>query len=155
VKVVIDSSVVVAALATPDPESASRVVLAAVAAGVLELVISDELESEYRRSVEYPQVKRYAAKVGRQAFVEAIVGAAERVEADLAAGAVPADPGDDKVVAAALAGRANFLVKLDRHLLDLAGLPGVLVVRPSDFLQEMRAQTGFFSLAAGTCEPKK
>ncbi len=40
VRVVIDSSVVVAALATPNPESASRVVLAAVAAGLVELVIS-------------------------------------------------------------------------------------------------------------------
>jgi hypothetical protein len=31
-------------------------------------------------------------------------------------------------------------VTLDRHLLDLAGLPGVLVVRPGDFLRELRAQ---------------
>jgi putative PIN family toxin of toxin-antitoxin system len=132
--------VVVAALATPNPESASRVVLAAVAAGVVELVITDELEAEYRRAVEYPQVRRYAAKVDRRAFLDAIVAAAERVEPGAAAGAVPADPGDDKVVAAAVAGRANFLVTLDRHLLDLDGLPGILVVRPGDFLRELRAQ---------------
>ncbi len=139
-RVVIDSSVVVAALATPNPESASRVVLAAVAAGAVELVITDELEAEYRRAVEYPQVRRCAAKVKRQAFVDAVVAIAERVGAGAAAGAVPADPGDDKVVAAALAGRADFLVTLDRHLLGLAGLPGVLVVRPGDFLRELRAQ---------------
>jgi putative PIN family toxin of toxin-antitoxin system len=139
VRVVIDSSVVVAALATPNPESASRVVLAAVAAGVVALVITDELEAEYRRAVEYPQVKRYAAKVDRQAFIDAIVAAAERVEAASAAGAVPADPGDDKVVAAAQAGRAGFVVTLDRHLLELGRLAGVLVLRPGDFLQELRA----------------
>jgi putative PIN family toxin of toxin-antitoxin system len=140
VRVVIDSSVVVAALATPNPESASRVVLAAVAAGLVDLVITDELEAEYRRAVEYPQVRRYAAKVDRQGFVDAIVATADRVEVDSAVGAVPADQGDDKVVGAALAGRAVFLVTLDRHLLDLAGLPGVLVVRPGDFLRELRAQ---------------
>lgn len=139
-RVVIDSSVVVAALATPNPESASRVVLAAVAAGLVDLVITDELEAEYRRAVEYQQVRRYAAKVDRQGFVDAIVATAERVEAGSAAGAVPADPGDDKVVAAALAGRADFLVSLDRHLLDLAGPPGILVVRPGDFLSELRAK---------------
>lgn len=138
-RVVIDSSVVVAALATPNPESASRVVLAAVAAGVLELVITNELEAEYRRAVEYPKVRRYAAKVDRQAFVDAIVGAAERVEASSAAGAVPADPGDDKVVAAALAGRAAFVITLDRHLLEVGGLTGVSVLRPGDFLRELRA----------------
>jgi putative PIN family toxin of toxin-antitoxin system len=140
VRVVIDSSVIVAALATPNPESASRVVLAAVAAGVVELVITDELEAEYRRAVEYPKVKRYAAKVDRQAFVDAIVGAAERVEASSAAGAVPADPGDDKVVAAVLAGRAAFVVTLDRHLLGLDGLPGLRILRPGDFLRELRTQ---------------
>lgn len=139
-RVVLDSSVVVAALATPNLESASRVVLAAVAAGVVELVITDELEAEYRRAVEYPQVTRYAAKVDRQGFIDAIAGAAERVEAGSAAGAVPADPGDDMVVAAAFAGRAGFVVTLDRHLLGLGGLPGLQVLRPGDFLRVLRTQ---------------
>lgn len=138
-RVVIDASVVVAALATPNPESASRVVLAAIAAGAAELVITDDLEAEYRRAVEYPQVRRYAAKVDRQRFVDAIVATAERVEAGSSGGAVPADPGDDKVVAAALAGRAAYVVSLDRHLLELGGLAGVVVLRPGDFLRELRA----------------
>lgn len=139
-RVVIDSSVVVAALATPNPESASRLVLAAVAAGLVDLVVTDELEAEYRRAVEYPQVRRYAAKVNRQGFVDAIVATARRVEPESAEGAVPDDPGDDEVVAAALAGRADFLVTLDRHLLDLAGLQGVFVLRPGDFLRKLQAQ---------------
>jgi len=140
VRVVIDSVVVVAALATPNPESASRVVLAAVAAGLVELVITDELEAEYRRAVEYPQVRRQAARVNRQGFIDALVATADRVEAGSAVGAVPADPGDDMVAAAALAGRADFLVTLDRHLLDLTGPLGVVILRPGDFLRELRAQ---------------
>ena len=139
-RVVIDSSVVVAALTTPNPESASRVVLTAVAAGVVELVVTDELEAEYRRAVEYPQVRRYAARMDRRRFVDAIVAAAERVEAGSAAGAVPADPGDDMVVAAAVAGRAAFVVTLDRHLLALDGPPGIQIERPGDFLRELRMQ---------------
>ena len=139
-RVVIDSSVVVAALATPDRPSGSRTILAAVAAGVVELVATDELEAEYRRAVEYPQVRRQAAEVDRQGFVDATVATAERVEAGSAAGAVRADAGDDKVGAAALAGRVAFLVTLDRHLLEVAGLPGVLIVRPGDFLWELRGR---------------
>jgi predicted nucleic acid-binding protein/predicted nucleotidyltransferase len=107
---------------------------------VVELVITDEFEAEYRRAVEDPQVRRYAAKVDRQKFVDAIVGAAERVEASSAAGAVPADPGDDKVVAAALAGSAAFIVTLDHHLLELGWPTGVLFLRPGDFLRELRRQ---------------
>jgi predicted nucleic acid-binding protein len=68
------------------------------------------------------------------------VGAAERVEASSAAGAVPADPGDDKVVAAVLAGRAAFVVTLDRHLLGLDRRPGLRILRPGDFLRELRTQ---------------
>ena len=139
-RVVIDSSVVVAALVTPNPESASRVVLAAVAAGAVEMVITDELEAEYRRAVEYSHVKRYSAKVDRQGFVDAIVAAAERLDAGSAAGAVSADPDDDKVVAAAVAGRAAVVVTLDRHLLGLAGLAGLRVLRPGDFLRELRTK---------------
>jgi uncharacterized protein len=138
VRVVIDSSVIVAALATPNPESASRVVLAAVAAGAVQLVITDELEAEYRRAVEYPQVRRQAARVDGQGFIDAIVATADRVEAGSAAGAVPADPGDDMVVAAALAGRAAFLVTLDRHLLERVGFPGLEILRPGDFLRGLR-----------------
>ncbi len=139
-RVVIDSSVVVAALTTPNPESASRVVLAAVAAGLVDLLITDELEAEYRRAVEYPKVKRYAAKVDRQGFVDAIVATAERVDAAPTPGAVPKDPGDDLVVAAALAGEATYIVTLDRHLLSLDGPPGIRMLRPGDFLGELRSR---------------
>ena len=139
-RIVVDSSVIVAALTTPNPESASRVVLGAVAAGAVQLVITDEVEAEYRRAVEYAKVVRYAAKVDRQGFVDAVVATADRVVAGTAAGAVPADPGDEKIVAAAVAGRAGFIVSLDRHLLGLSGLAGILVLRPGDFLQELRTR---------------
>ena len=139
-RIVVDSSVVVAALTTPNLESASRVVLAAVAAGAAQLVITDEVEAEYRRAVEYPKVARYAATVDRPGFVTAIVATADRVVAGSAAGAVIADPGDDLIVAAAVAGRAAFLVSLGRHLLAISSLSGVLVLRPGDFLRELRTQ---------------
>jgi putative PIN family toxin of toxin-antitoxin system len=135
---VLDTSVVVAALTTPNPRSASRVVLAAVAAGAVELVITDELEAEYLRAVDYPSVVRYAAKVDRQAFVRAIVAVAERVAGEEAPGAVPSDPGDEKVLAAAFAGRADSVVSLDRDLLRVGKVRGVSLVTPGDFLRELR-----------------
>ena len=137
-RALLDTSVVVAALTTPNPRSASRVVLAAAAAGAVDLVITDELEAEYRRAVEYPSVVRYAAKVDRQAFVAAIVAVAERVAAEEAPGAVPSDPGDEKVLAAAFAGRADYVVSLDRDLLRLDKVRGVRLVTPGDFLRELR-----------------
>lgn len=72
---------------------------------LVDLAIADELETVYRRPVEYPQTRRYAAKVDRQGSVDAIV-------------------------AATPAGRADFLVTLDRHLLDLAAPPAVIALVP-------------------------
>jgi predicted nucleic acid-binding protein len=138
-RVVLDSSVVVAALATPNPESASRVVLAAAAAGLVQLFITDELEAEYRRAVEYPQVRKYATKVDRQAFVSGVVAIAVKVEAAEAAGAVPADPGDDLVVAAVIGAKAEYLASFDPHLTGLGRVGGARVVRPGALLAVIRA----------------
>jgi len=140
VRVVVDSSVLVAALATPNPESASRIVLRAVAAGAVQVVLTDELEAEYRRAVEYPQVRRYAPRMGRQAFIDAVVATAERVAGGSALGTVPADPDDEKVVAAAQAGNAEFIVTLDRDLLDLRSVGSVRVVRPGDLIEALRGR---------------
>jgi uncharacterized protein len=142
VRTVLDSSVLVAALVTPNPASASRIILAAAAAGAVRLVASDALEEEYRRAVEYPQVVRHSAKVNRQNFVSAVVAVADRVLAGEASGLVTRDPADDMVLAAAIGGRADWVVSLDRHLFDLAEVGGVRIVRPGDFLVELRGRTG-------------
>jgi len=68
------------------------------------------------------------------------VATAERVEAGSAAGAVPADPGDNMVVAAATAGGAGHIITLDRHLLEVGGLADTRALRPGDFLRELRTQ---------------
>ncbi len=141
-RAVLDSSILAAALAMPNPASASRIILAAAAAGAVRLVITDELETEYRRAVEYPRIVRYSAKVNRQAFVSAVVAVAVRVEGGEAANVVPGDPADDMVMAAAFGGRADIVVSLDRHLLDLGEVRGVRVLRPGDFLRELRAGRG-------------
>ena len=141
-RIVVDSSVVVAALVTPNPESASRILFRAVAAGTVDLVVTGELEAEYRRAVEYPQVRRYAPGGGRQAFVDAIVATAEHI-AGLPTSArvpVPADPDDEKIVAAALGGGAEPIVTLDRDLLDMRSVGSVRILRPGDFLQVLRSR---------------
>jgi len=142
VRTVLDSSVLVAALVTPNPASASRVILAAAAVGAVRLVVSVALEEEYRRAVEYRQVIRCSAKVNRKTFVSAVAAVADRVLAGEAKGLVARDPADDMVLAAAIGGRADWVVSLDRHLIDLAEVEGVRILRPGDFLVELRKRAG-------------
>jgi len=142
VRVILDASVIVAAVATKNPRSASRVVIEAAALGALDLVVTDEIEAEYRDAVEREKVKRAAPRLDRLAFVDAIVGTAERVEATDEVRVVAKDPKDDKYVAAALAARAEFVVSLDRrHLLALGTHEGVRFLSPGDFLGVLRSST--------------
>jgi predicted nucleic acid-binding protein len=55
---------------------------------------------------------------------------------------VTRDPADDLVLAAAIGGRADWIVSLDRHLVDLAKVEGVRILRPGDFLVQLRQRTG-------------
>jgi putative PIN family toxin of toxin-antitoxin system len=51
---------------------------------------------------------------------------------------VAQDPSDDVFLAAALEGRADYIVTLDRHLLDIKQYHGIQIVRPALFLHQLR-----------------
>jgi predicted nucleic acid-binding protein len=140
VKVILDASAVVAAVATKNPRSATRVLIEAATAGVFALVVTDEIEAEYRDAVDREKVKRAAPRVDRLAFVDAIVGMAERVDAGEDVRVVVKDPKDDKYVAAALAAQVEYVVSFDRrHLVALGEHRGVRFVTPGDFLAVLRS----------------
>jgi predicted nucleic acid-binding protein len=52
-------------------------------------------------------------------------------------GAVPADPKDDKIIAAALESKANYIVSEDNHLLDLKSYQGIAILNRNAFEQEL------------------
>lgn len=54
-----------------------------------------------------------------------------------AEGAVPADPKDDKVVAAALECGAGYIVSEDRHLLDMGEWKGIKIMNRKQFEAEL------------------
>src|SRR3954465_1770042 len=112
-RVVLDTNVLVAA--AYNPASASRRVVEACLNGALTPVLSPALRREYdlilaRAARGWPYLERI-----RRLLRSAAVG-----EPAQAPRVVPDDPDDDKLVAAARAGRA-VLVSSDAHLLALAG----------------------------------
>ena len=73
-----------------------------------------------------------------QADIKAIVHAAtEIVRLGPLPDAIPNDPDDNAILAAALAGRADLIVSGDRHLLSLKEYQGIPIVRPRDFLRTL------------------
>ena len=123
-RVVLDTNVLVAA--AYNPRSASRHLVEACLGGRLTAVLSSALRREYefilaRAARGRPYLER----------IHQLLDGAEVVEPAQTPRVVPDDPGDDKLVAAAL-GAGAVLVTNDAHLLALAGHEGLEVVRPAD-----------------------
>jgi len=68
---------------------------------------------------------------------EFVVVARERAEVVTPAHqieAIPDDPSDNRLLEAAIAGGADYVVSGDRHLLDLKTYEGVQIVTPARFV---------------------
>ncbi len=98
------------------------------------LLLSQEVEDEYREVLFRPKFDRYASVEHRQRFLDIIAVAAETL--------VPteivrecADPKDDKYLTLAAAGKADVIVSSDvRHLLSMHPWRGVSILSPVQFL---------------------
>ena len=142
-RAVLDASLIVAAVWTRNPQSASRIVLTAAAAGAFEPVITDEIETEYRDVLARDKLRRGPSEGARRVAVrimEALVAVADRVDPAPGVRVIESDPKDDKYVAAALGGAAEYVVTLDRrHMLALGVHRGIRFVTPGDFLSVLRS----------------
>lgn len=136
VRAVLDTSVLVSALLTP--QGAPGQLLDAAEAGAFTLCLSreilDELADVLLRDTKL-QTRYGFDRAAVEAFCDGLAATAELV-ADLPTlDAVPSDPKDNPVVATAVAARADYLVTGDRrHLLPLGSHEGVRIVTVRAFL---------------------
>ncbi len=103
---------------------------------VFELLVSEPILQEYRRALLYPRV---AARHGlSEPQIDGVIARirelATLVRAEEPPAAVTKDPADDKFLACAVAGAADFIVSGDRHLLDLREYRGIPIFPPAAFL---------------------
>jgi len=70
-----------------------------------------------------------------QQTLRTLVRHADIVPSTAIPGAVPNDPDDEAIIAAAVTGHADVIVSGDRHLLTLKEHEGIPIVRPVDFLR--------------------
>ena len=130
--VVLDASTSVSAAlkANSIPE---RALLRAVGAPN-RLILSQEVEDEYRDVIFRPKFDRFVSVARRQKILDIVIFAAERVAPNEAVRECR-DPEDDKYLALAFAGRADVLVSSDvRDLLSMHPWRGIQILPPADFL---------------------
>ena len=89
--------------------------------------IIDELEDVLHRKFSHPPeiIKRE---------VELLKGYSDIVEPKQKLKVVKDDPDDDKIIEAAVEGKADYIITYDNHLLKLKEFRGIKIVSPKEFL---------------------
>jgi putative PIN family toxin of toxin-antitoxin system len=104
--------------------------------GLFELIISLPLVSELQDVLARPHIRehvRWSSSRVDELFT-AIQDEAVWVYPEHEINRVTTDPDDNRVLEAAVDGRADYIVTGDRHLLDLQEHGGIEIVTPAQFL---------------------
>jgi putative PIN family toxin of toxin-antitoxin system len=139
-RIVLDTNVLISALFKK--ESTSAQILDLWRQQTVELLVSSEGLAEIDRVLTYPKVqKRLVYNDGEvQKFLDLLRRASIVIHPDPMTPVVKADPDDDKFVALALSGHAQYLISGDGHLLDIGHVGELLIVTPRNFLEWWQVQ---------------
>ena len=132
-RVVLDTNVLIAAAWNKNSAS-RRIVEACLKGKQLRAVTSPALSREYEFIINRAAKKSKFRKSLLRFLEKAEVVECNAKEMGIE---VPADPDDAKVLATAVAGKADALIGNDHHLLDLAVDSCVPILRPSEFLRQL------------------
>jgi uncharacterized protein len=134
VRAVLDANVYVSALIQPEG-TPGRLIERFLRDEAFEVVISPGVVDEVLRVLTYPKVRKLIrARAEPELWFEDIVALGDMVAGDLHVSGVCGDPDDDKYLAAALEGRAAYVVTGDHRFLELREYEGVQIVKPRAFL---------------------
>jgi putative PIN family toxin of toxin-antitoxin system len=95
-------------------------------------LLSKETFSEFRRVLSYPKFSLTAEEI-RAIIDDEILPFFEVVEVELTGETFCRDPDDDKFLAVAAAGNANWLITGDRDLLDMGSYGTIMIVTPRQY----------------------
>jgi putative PIN family toxin of toxin-antitoxin system len=107
------------------------------------VVISEQMVEELGRVLRYPHIRnKYNLK---DEEIEQVVGTIKKFAVVLPdvikVDVVKDDPDDNKVLACALAVKADYIVSGDRHLLDLGVFEDIPIVTVKDFIDNIEPNT--------------
>lgn len=133
-RALLDANVYVSALLRPNGPP-GQIVERFLRVSAFELVLSPAIAGEVMRVLGYPKLRRYfTPDVVPSEWFEDIAVRAHVVAGERSIPRCCRDPDDDKYIAAALEGGAEWLVTGDDDLLALGAYESVAIVRPATFL---------------------
>ncbi len=134
IRAVLDANVYVSAAVRP--EGPPGLIIDQFLRGeAFEIVMSQVIVDEVLRALAYPKVRKYIRPgLDPELWFEDIVVLSHLVTGERQLEGASKDPDDDKYLAAAIEGRAGFVVAGDSDLLVLKEYDGIRIVTPRVFL---------------------
>lgn len=136
IRAVLDTNLLISYLLT-NGDTISRVIAHWKQAHFVYLQSSQTVD-ELIDVVNRPRLRRYM-KTTPQSLIDLIETDAEYTEGALVLSGACRDPKDDKFIACAVEGNADYIVSGDNDLLDLGVYRNIQIVRVWDFLQILEA----------------
>ena len=134
IRAVLDANVYVSAAVRPEGPP-GQIIQRFLRGRAFEIVMSQAIVDEVSRALSYPKVRKYIRPgLNAELWFEDIVVLSQLVAGEYTLHGASKDPDDDKYIAAAIEGRAGFIVAGDSDLLDLKEYDGIRIVRPRAFL---------------------
>ena len=133
-RAVLDANVYVSAVVRPAGPP-GQILQRFLQIGAFEIILSQAIVDEVLRALTYPKVRKYIRPgLDPELWFEDIVVLSHLVAGNREVEGASKDPDDDKYIAAAIEGRAGFLVAGDADLLELKEYDGIRIVTPRVFL---------------------
>lgn len=135
-RVVLDTNVLVSAVLSPSGSPGRIVVL--WEQGLIEVIVSQPILAEYARVLRYKHLPISPILVDET--LQRVRHSSTLIEQVKTINAVAADPHDDKFIACAVAGQAEYIVSGDEHLLVIKEYQGIPLLSPAVFLSALAHQ---------------
>jgi uncharacterized protein len=134
IRAVLDANVYVSAAVRPQGPP-GLIIRRFLRSQAFEIVTSQAIVDEVLRALSYPKVRKYIQpRFDPELWFEDVIVLSHLVVGDPEFQGASKDPDDDKYIAAAIEGRAGFVVAGDSDLLDLKEYGGIRIVNPRVFL---------------------
>jgi len=136
----LDANVFVSAVLKPHSDLARMFDL--VKAEKVRLIISSDILSEIRGVLLYPKLRKRHRRTPKKIddFLKKTVRVSIITSGKMKVEEIKDDPEDNKYLAAAVEGKADFIISGDHHLTDLGIFQGIRILSPSMFLKLMEKQ---------------
>jgi len=133
-KIVVDANLFASALIKPNSNPGR--ILDLIRQNQVDLILSTAIIKEIKRILLYPKLQKYHGKTVQEidAYFEDILMFAWIVEGEGEVDLIKDDPADNKYLACAYEGEADYIVSGDHHLLDIGTYRGIEILKAKSFL---------------------